>query len=96
MASHPGWTATELQRHSGFLNFMNNFFGQDMTMGALPTLYAAVESDVNSVDYYGPSGFMEFRGYPKKVESNELSYNEEIAQRLWDISEELTKIKYDL
>jgi NAD(P)-dependent dehydrogenase (short-subunit alcohol dehydrogenase family) len=96
VASHPGWTTTELQRHSGFLNFMNNFFGQDMTMGALPTLYAAVESDVNSADYYGPSGFMEFRGYPKKVESNELSYNEEIAQRLWDISEELTKINYDL
>ena len=96
VASHPGWTATELQRHSGFLNFMNNFFGQDMTMGALPTLYAAVESDVNSADYYGPSGFMEFRGYPKKVESNEFSHNEEIAQRLWDISEELTKIKYDL
>ena len=96
VASHPGWTSTELQRHSGFLNFMNNFFGQDMTMGALPTLYAAVESDVKSADYYGPSGFMEFRGYPKKVESSELSHNEEIAQRLWDISEEVTKIKYDL
>lgn len=68
---------------------MNNFFGQDMTMGALPTLYAAVESNVNSADYYGPSGFMEFRGYPKKVESNELSHNEEIAQRLWDVAHAL-------
>ncbi len=95
VASHPGWTTTELQRYSFFLRFMNNFVGQNITMGALPTLYAAVASDVNSSDYYGPSGFMEFRGYPKKVESNKLSHNEEIAQRLWNLSEELTAIKYN-
>jgi len=93
-AAHPGWTATELQRHVGFFRFMNRFYAQDITMGALPMLYAAVASDVHSGDYYGPSGWREMKGYPKKVESNELSHNKEIAHKLWAISEELTGISY--
>jgi len=95
-AAHPGWTATELQRHAGFMEFLNNFFAQDITMGALPTLYAAVGEDVKSGDYFGPSGFMEMRGYPKKVKSNELSQNEEIAEKLWTVSEELTGVRFNV
>jgi NAD(P)-dependent dehydrogenase (short-subunit alcohol dehydrogenase family) len=95
-AAHPGWTATELQRHAGIIRFLNNFFSQDITMGALPTLYAAVGPDVKGNDYYGPSGWREMKGYPKKVESNELSHNEEIARKLWEVSEELSGVKFDL
>jgi NAD(P)-dependent dehydrogenase (short-subunit alcohol dehydrogenase family) len=91
-AAHPGWTATELQRHVSLFRFLNTFFAQGIDMGALPTLYAAVAADVQSGDYFGPSGFMEMRGYPKKAETNELSKNEKIAQRLWAVSEELTGI----
>jgi hypothetical protein len=95
-AAHPGWTATELQRHSGFICFLNNFFSQNITMGALPTLLAAVGEDVKGGDYYGPSGWREMKGYPKKVESNDLSHNEEIAGKLWDISEEMTGVTFNL
>jgi NAD(P)-dependent dehydrogenase (short-subunit alcohol dehydrogenase family) len=95
-AAHPGWTATELQRHARLFRFLNNFLSQDITMGALPTLYAAVGPDVKGGDYYGPSGWREMRGYPKKVESNELSHNEEIAKKLWEISEELTAVRFNL
>ena len=93
-ASHPGWTATELQRHVGILGFLNHFFSQDITMGALPTLYAAVGADVKGSDYYGPSGWREMKGYPKKVESNKLSHDKDIAAKLWEVSEDLTGIKY--
>ena len=93
-AAHPGWTATELQRHVGLLSFLNNFFSQDITMGALPTLYAAVAEDVQGGDYYGPSGWKEMRGYPKKVQSNELSHDKKIAQKLWEVSEDLTGITF--
>lgn len=93
-ASHPGWTATELQRHSVLIRFLNHFFAQDIAMGALPTLYAATGLDVQGGDYFGPSGWREMRGYPKKVESNELSQNREIAVKLWEVSEKLTGIKY--
>ena len=93
-AAHPGWTATDLQRHSGIFSFLNNFLAQDISMGALPTLYAAVGEDVKSGDYFGPSGFREMRGYPKRVESNGLSHDVEIAGKLWDVSQELTGVTY--
>ena len=65
-AAHPGWTATELQRHSGLFEAMNGLFAQTSEMGTLPILYAATAPDVKSGDYYGPSGWQEWRGYPKK------------------------------
>lgn len=95
-AAHPGWTATELQRHAGLFRFFNPFFAQDITMGALPTLYAAVSPYVKSGYYYGPSGFREMRGYPKKVDSNRRSKDEAIARNLWNISEKLTNIEYEI
>ena len=95
-AAHPGWTATELQRHAGLLRFLNNFLAQGIEMGALPTLYAAVGPDAEAGDYFGPSGLGEMRGYPKKVESNGLSHDEKISAKLWRVSEELTEIKYPL
>ena len=95
-AAHPGWTATELQRNTGLASFLNNFFAQDISMGALPTLYAAVADDVNSGDYFGPSGFMEMNGYPKKVDSNKLSKDDKIAVMLWKVSEDLTNVKFNL
>ena len=94
-AAHPGWTATELQRNSGLAVTLNRFFAQGIDIGALPTLYAAVGPDVQNGDYYGPSGFMEMKGYPKKVRSNSLSHKTEIAGRLWHISEELTKVRFN-
>ncbi|MCJ7679283.1 MAG: SDR family NAD(P)-dependent oxidoreductase [Candidatus Aminicenantes bacterium] len=93
-AAHPGWTATELQRHAWFFDFMNRFVGQHISMGALPTLYAAVVEDVEGGDYFGPSGWREVRGYPKKVQSNRLSHDEQIAVQLWEVSEKLTGICY--
>lgn len=95
-AAHPGWTATELQRHVSLFRFLNTFFAQGIDMGALPTLYAAVAAEVQSRDYFGPSGFMEMRGYPKKAETKELSKNEEVAQKLWAVSEELTGMHFSL
>jgi len=93
-AAHPGWTATELQRHVGFFNFLNRFLAQGIKMGALPTLYAATALDVKGGDYYGPAGWKKMRGYPKKVKSNELSHDNKIAAKLWEVSEKLTGIKF--
>ncbi len=46
VAAHPGWTATNLQKHSGPINFFNRFLAQSPEMGALPTLLAATGPDV--------------------------------------------------
>ena len=95
-AAHPGWTATDLQRHSGLMRFMNLFFAQSVEMGALPTLRAAFDEEAGQGDFYGPEGMFHMRGYPVAQDSSELSRDLEIAKRLWDVSEELTNVKFDL
>lgn len=102
---HPGYAATNLQfagpQMEGLvikqwtMNIGNFLFAQSQEMGALPTLFAAVAPQVNGCDYIGPTGMGGSRGYPKKVMSNNKSYDEALAKRLWTVSEELTGVVYD-
>ncbi len=93
-AAHPGWTATELQRHSWIYRVFNPVFAQRPEMGCLPTLYAATARDVKGGEYYGPDGFFGIRGNPKQVRSGSRSYGQAVAARLWEASEELTGVRY--
>ena len=93
-AAHPGWTSTELQRHTGTVNFLNTFFGQNVRMGALPTLRAAFDPEAKPGDYFGPSGFLEMQGYPVKVAPSKRAKDIRIAQKLWEASEKLTGHSY--
>jgi NAD(P)-dependent dehydrogenase (short-subunit alcohol dehydrogenase family) len=94
-AAHPGWTGTDLQRHSGFIRFLNLFFAQTPPMGALPTLRAAADPDAEGGDYFGPKGFYEMRGYPVKVGTTPAAKSELDARRLWEVSEELTGVSFE-
>lgn len=93
-AAHPGWSATELQRHAGPLALLNIVFGQKPSKGALPTLRAAFDPQKQGGDYYGPRGLLEFGGYPKKVNSNKRSHQNDTAKRLFEVSTELTKVTF--
>jgi NAD(P)-dependent dehydrogenase (short-subunit alcohol dehydrogenase family) len=93
-AAHPGWTQTELQRHALFYRVLNPIFSQTVEYGVLPTLRAAIDEKAISGAYYGPSGFMEIKGYPVVVKSNALSHDKSNAERLWKLSEELTGVHY--
>ncbi len=95
-AAHPGWTNTNLQRHSGFLRGLNPVMGQTPAMGALPTLRAATGKDVRGGDYYGPGGFMELKGTPVRVKSNKGSHDGDTARRLWEVSEKMTGVVFKL
>ncbi|HEY8746245.1 MAG TPA: short-chain dehydrogenase, partial [Chloroflexota bacterium] len=64
--------------------------------GALPILYAATADDVSGGAFYGPDGLAEQRGYPKRVSAAARANDEDTAQRLWQVSEELTGVRYDL
>jgi len=68
VAAHPGWAATNALRHSPMLKSLNPMFAQPPNMGMLPTLYAATAPDVRGGEYFGPGGFGQMRGYPKKVD----------------------------
>lgn len=97
-AAHPGYAATKLQSKTESLMDKvmavgNAIVAQSAAAGALPTLYAATE-DIPSGSYVGPDGFQQQRGKPRLVGSNRASRDEAVASRLWDVSEELTGVKY--
>ena len=94
VAAHPGWAATELQRHQWWVRLLNNFFAQPAGMGALPTLYAATAPDVHGSEYFGPDGKGQMRGYPVKVQSSKRSRDMVAACRLWEVSEERTGVRW--
>ena len=62
--------------------------------GALPTLYAATAEDVSGGDYFGPKGPFEMTGPPAKAYMNKHARNDENAQKLWELSEQLTGVTY--
>lgn len=98
LAAHPGASGTELMRHITFgpeaLSAAALKLAQSPAMGALPSLRAATDPTAVGGQYYGPSGFGEFRGYPKVVKSTRQSHDQALQQRLWSVSEELTGVKF--
>jgi hypothetical protein len=74
---------------------MNRLFAQSAAMGALPSLYAATAPGVRGGDYFGPGGFAEMWGPPKKVGSSARSQLAGDAARLWEISEDATGVRFD-
>ncbi|WP_028060890.1 oxidoreductase [Candidatus Solirubrobacter pratensis] len=100
-AAHPGYAATNLQFQSGrrLLDVVsrigNRLVAQDEDGGALPTLYAATAA-VPGNSFAGPGGFMEQRGAPKLVGRTDAATDAAVARRLWDVSEELTGVRFPL
>ncbi|HYN49490.1 MAG TPA: oxidoreductase, partial [Thermoleophilaceae bacterium] len=102
MAAHPGYAATNLQ-HAGptrldelLMLVPNKVLAQSDEMGALPTLYAATEPGVEGGTYIGPDGVAEQRGHPTKASPNSAARDEAVARRLWEISEEMTGVRFEL
>jgi NAD(P)-dependent dehydrogenase (short-subunit alcohol dehydrogenase family) len=93
-AAHPGWTRTDLQKHTWYMRMLNPLFSQGTDQGVLPTLRAAFYRNAQTGDYFGPSRFFEMHGSPIVVKSNKRSHDSEAAKKLWDISVSLTNIKY--
>jgi NAD(P)-dependent dehydrogenase (short-subunit alcohol dehydrogenase family) len=101
---HPGYASTNLvfaapkMKGSALMETLgawsNRYFAQDAATGALPQLYAAAGPDVAGNDYFGPDGFMEVWGGPRQVGRTKAAMDTEAAERLWEISEELTGVRY--
>ncbi|MGH3553565.1 MAG: oxidoreductase, partial [Mycobacterium sp.] len=99
VAAHPGGSNTELTRNLPWVLkpaavALGPVLFQSPAMGALPTLRAATDPDVEGGQYYGPDGLGEQRGHPKLVSSSGQSHDEDLQRRLWTVSEELTGVKY--
>ena len=104
LAAHPGYASTNLQNagpqmrgrsmESRVISLGNKVLAQSAEMGALPTLFAASVPGLQGGDYIGPGGFMEQRGYPKVVGRSDAAKDDAAADRLWQISEDLTGVRY--
>ena len=102
VAAHPGVARTNLGRYMEGKMMYKLFYpvfkwiSQDQAMGALPQIRASVDPNVKGGEYYGPDGRSEMKGFPVLVQSNEASHNLGDATRLWEVSEKLTGVKFEI
>jgi NAD(P)-dependent dehydrogenase (short-subunit alcohol dehydrogenase family) len=104
VAAHPGLAKTNLQAVGPQMDGSRlkerlivggtHLIGQSDAQGALPSLYAATMPDLASGTYVGPDGIFEGRGHPKVVSASGAARDEAAARRLWEVSQELTGVRY--
>ncbi|MFE9400683.1 oxidoreductase [Streptomyces sp. NPDC006530] len=104
-AAHPGYAATNLQtqgvrmegrrRAERVVALGNRVLAQPAEAGALPTLYAATAPGVGPDSFTGPS-LMMWRGAPARSWRAKWTLNDVAGERLWEASERLTSVTYDL
>jgi NAD(P)-dependent dehydrogenase (short-subunit alcohol dehydrogenase family) len=98
--AHPGYSATNLQisgptgAMKALLRVTNAIVAQPAKRGAWPLLYAATAPGVEGGQFIGPDGFRELRGHPTSVEPVGRARDPEVGRRLWEVSEELTGVRY--
>lgn len=102
--SHPGVVIGNLQANSvaqsgtgleGLLyRLIEPILAQDIGMGVLPMLYGMTAKEARGGVFYGPRTF-NLRGYPAEKKANKEAYDAEALRRFWDVSEQLTGVKYD-
>ncbi len=102
LLAHPGYSATNLQLSGPtgilklFMRFGNRLFAQDVAMGTLNQLYAATAPTAASGLFIGPDGRGEKSGYPTIVQPIDAARDPELAKRLWQLSEDLTGVPFNL
>ena len=105
VAAHPGYSATHLQAAgpemagsalmARLMEASNRLFAQSDEKGALPTLYAATMA-IPPGAYVGPDGRFEMQGHPTLVGTTNAARDAAAQRRLWEVSEELTGIRFVL
>jgi len=101
-AAHPGYALTDLIPNGPgtkglnyqFSRVLAHFLSQSPAEGALPTLFAATAADAQPGGYYGPNGTFELIGTPAIARSSRRAQDKAVAQRLWDVSEQLTGVTF--
>jgi NAD(P)-dependent dehydrogenase (short-subunit alcohol dehydrogenase family) len=102
LAAHPGYARTPLfekgpgtksliyKMHRG----LSGWLAHSAASGALPILYAATAAKVRPGDYYGPQGALELAGPSGVAGISKKAQDRELAQKLWERSEQLTGLTW--
>jgi NAD(P)-dependent dehydrogenase (short-subunit alcohol dehydrogenase family) len=102
-AAHPGYALTDLIPNGPgttgmsyqFSRMLALFLSQSPAEGALPILFAATSAEARPGGYYGPTGTFELIGVPGHAHSSKLAQDKAVAQRLWDVSQQLTGVTFE-
>lgn len=99
VAAHPGVSNTNLGQHISRVLYyvllpLASFMTHSPNAGAMPTLYAALNDDVKGGEYFGPTGKREMKGPAGRAKISSRAKDTEVAKKLWEVSEQLTEIKY--
>ncbi|MEV5891116.1 oxidoreductase [Nonomuraea fuscirosea] len=84
--THPGATATRIVK-VGPLQPLVGLVLKPAAAGAVPSLYAATSPDVRGGEFLGPKA--------KLLVPSERARSEELAARLWEVSAELTGVRFE-
>lgn len=101
LAAHPGYSATNLGTQGrskpliATVDLAGRLLAQTSEQGALPSLFAATQ-ELPGASYVGPDGRWELHGSPSLVGRSARASDPDLARRLWDVSEELTGIRFGL
>jgi len=105
VGAHPGFAATEIMKNSNSTIAPKGAFSEWMNSkieplipkpadAARPTVLAATGDNVQGGDYYGPGGFLEIAGKPAKAKINSIAKVPENGNRVWEISETMTGVRF--
>lgn len=67
---------------------------QSAADGAQPLLHAATSPEACGGEFYGPGGFQQWRGAPKRVEPSQAARDGAARARLWQAAERLTGVTW--
>lgn len=96
VALQPGSAMTNLQKHTpkafaGIAKFIMGFVGQSVEDCALPSLYAATQSDIKTGMFFGPTGRLN-KGSAGQRKMPKLAEDNTLARELWEVSEQLVNL----
>jgi NAD(P)-dependent dehydrogenase (short-subunit alcohol dehydrogenase family) len=101
--AHPGVAVTNIVSNGmgtglrgRVVSIVFPFVGQSDDRGAWPILYAATSPQAHGGGYYGPDGIAEIKGTPVEVKPKPHALDPATGKRLWEVSETLTGVRYDV
>lgn len=102
VSAHPGGTDSGLFEHMPqlFVSILRYtfvpIFLHSTENAAKPVLKAALDTELMGGEYLGPTGLLEMKGTPGIAKRSKYSQQEDVAARLWELSEELTGSTFNL
>ncbi len=96
LAVHPGGSDSGLFDEMSKVMYytfkiLSPFILHSNASAAMPSLFAALNPDLEGGEYFGPQGYKEFKGKVGIAKRSDYSQREDVALKLWKVSEKMVK-----